>query len=151
MPATPASTVPQAIEAIKTATAAQMTDPSILLTVGDPGMDLPDNVIAIGEVRRTVAPATFIGSGGLFWLEETYDIDVVCSAWSGSANADTLTATAWTLVNYVEAGVRTDPSLGGVVNIAYPAGANTPSAVWTEDPVGLKVEIVLPVHCEALN
>src|ERR1035438_7723069 len=147
----PASTVPAAIEAIKAATAAQMTDPSILLTVGDPGMDLPDNVIAIGEVRRTVEPATFIGNGGLFWLEEKYDIDVVCSAWSGSDNRTTITDMAWTLVNYVETAVRTDPSLGGIVNVAYPVGTHTLSATWTEDPDGMTIEIEMAIHVEALN
>ena len=151
------STVPAAetyiTSAISTAAASDSLYNEILICKGEPGMDLPNDVIAVGypETRRTVEPRFFIGSGGTGWLYETYEVDITISTWQGggASQAATVSQRAWTLAGYVESAVRTDPSLGGAVLISYPMDTNGGDPQWTEDPIGLGATITLTVRCEA--
>ena len=150
----PVSTVPQAIAYLLTAIQTQLSTDSlpIMLTLGDPTLTyLPNDIVKIAGVQRTVNPDTFVGSGGQFWLEEQYHIDIICASWTGSAETLVVTERVWQLNAYVEAAIRTDPSLGGLVNIAYPSGGTSPGPEWTGDPVGPRVEITNPIMVEVLN
>jgi hypothetical protein len=158
----PVSLVPSVVAYLATAIQTQLdTDPlsgQILLALGDPGPDLPPDIVNIGAIRRTTGPETFIGSGGRYWISEHFDVDCGVSTWTGdgpTAGALTvpnaLTLRAWQLLSYVEAAVRLDPSLGELVNVAYPAAATTQGPTWTTNPAGLMVEITFPIHVEVLN
>ena len=153
----PVSTVPAAetyiTSAISTAIAGDSLSTSILVCTGEPGMDLPNDVIAVGypETRRAVDPRFFVGSGGSGWLYETYEVDITISTWQGggSSQSATVSARAWTLASYVETAVRTDPSLGGAVIVSYPMDTVGGDPQWTEEPIGLGATITMTVHCEA--
>lgn len=152
--AAPVSTVPAAIAYLMTAIQTQLSTDSlpILLSLGEPVQAyLPNDVVTIGEVRRVVDPQTFVGSGGNFWLHETYDVDIVCASWTGSAQTLVVMERAWQLNAYVETAIRNDPSLGALVNIAYPSGGTSLGPEWTGDPVGPRVEITNPIHIESLG
>lgn len=156
----PTPSVPAAQAFILAGVQAQVaTDPDatdVLVCIGDPSTDAPNGIISIAsEVRRTVAPDTFVGGGGPHWLEEKYDISCVVSVAQETINVDTdalaVTARAWQLIGYVETAVRSDPSLGGAVDEAYPSSSTGGAAVWSPNNVGRICEITLLVHCEKLN
>ena len=160
----PVSTVPSVYAYLLTAIRAQInTDPKssqILLTIADPGdaPDLPREIIDVGAVRRSVKVETFIGSGGPDWLDESYLIDCIVSVWTGSSDTDGATTIqlqqvqrAWQLLGYVETAIRNDPSLGGLVNIAYPKATSMALPEWTASPIGLVVEISFQIYVECLN
>jgi hypothetical protein len=161
----PVSTVPAAeaylLSAIQTQAALDPSIQAMLIRLGEPGRDLPNDSIVVGtNVRRTVTVRTFIGSGGTDWLNEGYDMNVECRSWLASGDADdtSVIATqsldrAWQLVGYVETAIRTDPSLGGLVNLAYPRSAEQEGPVWVNGPAGagLITLITINVHVEDLN
>jgi hypothetical protein len=153
----PVSTVPSAVNQLQILIAAQANTDSlpILVQIGDLSLDLPNDYITIGQIRRQQVPETFIGGGGQYWLNETYEVDVVASTWTGAGveQALALTQRAWTLVGYIETAVRTDPSLGGVANngMAYPLQSTTEGPVFSEQPVGLMVNVTVPIRVEVLN
>lgn len=143
--------------------ASYASDPNanaILLTLADPGdgPNLPPEIINIGAVRRTLKVETFIGGGGVDWLDESYTIDCIVSAFTGSSDTDGATTIqlqqvqrVWQLLGYIEVAIRDDPSLGGLVNIAYPKSSMQDQPQWTERPDGLLVEISFQIYCECLN
>lgn len=138
--------------------AAENDPEPVLVMIGDVGADLPPSLISIGEVRRTEAPETFIGSGQLHWLNERYDITITASAWSGSGADEgstdqvlALVSRAWQLATYIETVVRSDPSLGELVDQAYPAQTVSLPAEVTADPPGTLVEVAVQIHVEKLN
>lgn len=154
----PVSTVPAAIAYLAAAIKEQCKADSlpIMLTVGEPGMDMPPDVIQIGEVHRNPEPYAMVGSGGQFSLEEKYDVALLTSTWTGDSQDgwDTsvqvgLTERAWQLAAYVENAVRLDPCLGGLVVLAYPSVGVSVGPEVSEDPIGLKCEVALSVHVEA--
>ncbi len=152
----PVSTVPAALSGLQTLIAAQVaTDPNagqIVLCLGEPGMDLPNDVIQIGiYVRRSVRPQTFMGSFQAQALEEDYDIDCVVSSWSGDADPVAIVNRAYQLVAYIETAVRTDPTLGNAVLEAYPSGTTGGNPEWSGDPVVRLVEITVSIHVTTLN
>jgi len=152
----PVSTVPAALAGLQSLVATQVATDSkasqIVLCLGEPGMDLPSDIIQIGtNVRRSVRPQVFMGSFQAQALEEDYDIEVLVSSWSGDADPAAIVNRAYQLVAYVETAVRTDPTLAGVVLEAYPSSTNGGNAEWSGDPVGRLCEITVTVHVTTLN
>lgn len=156
----PVSTVPSAISALLAQTQVQVdTDPSastILLIEGQEGMDDRGDIIIVGtDVRRTVTWQNFIGTADLDALDEVYEIDSLVSCWTGDSDPVPLKVRAWQLVGYIETGVRTDPSLGGLVEVAQPAGTTGGGVVWSEAtgnaPIGRLCEITVTVRVTTLN
>lgn len=150
----PVSSVPAVVAYLETAIQEQTaTDPTpILLAIGDgPTPNLPNDVILIGSIHRTPSTATFIGSGNQFWLDEEYDVDVVVSTWSGNNDGLAATNRAWQLVAYVELAVRLDPSLGGLVNKAYPSLTDTLGPVFSDEALGMEDTVVVTIHVSNLN
>lgn len=154
----PVSTVPAAIAYLTEAIQAQIaTDPlPIEVSVGQEGPDMPPDIIVFGEVRRNPELMDLVGSGGQFFLQESYDLTLIASTWTGSG-ADSwdntqqlaLVQRAWQLVAYVETACRLDPSLGELVSLSYPSTSGSVNPEWTTDPVGMKCEVGLSVHVEA--
>lgn len=162
--AIPVSTAPAArsflLTAIQNVVSAgdNPTDNPALVRLGEVGPYKPNDIIVIGNVRRDVATQNFVGSGGQYWLRETYEIDVEINTWLASGDtdgADSTTALAvdargWQLLGYVETAVRNDPSLGGLVEIARPLTTTATGPIWTLPPsdVGLMLGLTLPIRCE---
>ena len=161
----PVSTVPAVMSYLLTqVSAACAADPAvlagtdeILVKTGEPAKNLPPNVIQFGAVSRRVKWESFVGGGGNDALYETYDInlDIYTALAYGDVSDDSAVALqviqrAWQLLGYVETAVRADPSLGGLVDIAYPLSSNSPNPEWTDAAaVGLRVSINAPIHVEA--
>jgi hypothetical protein len=155
----PVSTVPAVQSALLTAiNAAALSDsaPSdFLVCIGEPSTNAPPAIIEIAkDVRRTVDPPQFVGSGGQGWLEEHYDIDVVVSVAQADTNVDVdalaLSERAWQLVGYVETAIRTDPSFGDIVQLAYPREVTGGEVTWAANDVGAVCELTIAVHVEAI-
>lgn len=122
-------------------------------TGDEPTRDRPADIIKTGHVIMPLEVTTFIGSGGPLWLNEDYELEITVSNWDGdgSMQPPTGVARAWQLMGYVTTAIRTDPSLGGLVDMAYPSHIEGGQAVWTENPVGRQVDLVLTVKVSNLN
>lgn len=155
----PVSTVPAVSEyLLNTLRAALVGDTlydSMLVKLGEPSTNIPDDLFVIGGVDREVGPMAFVHTGGPNFLQESYDITVSIRTWVGSGDSDDFSTTAsalnargWQLVVYLETAIREDPTLGGVVEIAYPKRTTTPGPEWTDKPVGLIVAIDDVIHVE---
>jgi hypothetical protein len=142
------TTIPAAKQAIFDAVRNQITDGAVLVVYSQPGVDHPNDIVAVGNVRRTTKPVTFIGSGGDGWIEETYRVDVVVSVFRSGDDFQGTEWAAWDLIADIEAAVRTDPSLGGVVIAAYPE-ASTLEAGWSADHKGVLAEGDCTIFCTA--
>jgi hypothetical protein len=152
----PVSTVPQVLAYLQTAFQAQFNaDPNpqdIVLWTGDPGMEAPPVIVTITGVTRITPHFAMVGDGEALSLEEKYVVNVkVSCAMSGTAQATispTLTARAWQIQAYVEKAVRLDPSLGGIVLLAWPGKSNGGSPVWSPNGKGMICEITSGIDVE---
>lgn len=158
----PTSSVPSVIEYLLGAIQGQCANDALfddmLIRIGQPGVNFPNDMIWISGTRRSQSIDTFIGSGGTDWLNEKYDVTVTISTWVGTGDADDnsvlstqLTERVWQLIAYVETAVRNDPGLGGLVDFAYPRDVTTEGPVWTEGDPGLKVVADVVVAVSKLN
>ena len=128
----------------------------ILVKLGEEVQNRPPDVIEFGRVSRQVKWETFVGSGGQFALYETYTIDCEISSWlpysdtfDDTAAALQVTQRAWQLVAYAETTIRNDPSLGGLVETAYPSGGDATEPQPDAKGTGLIVAISYPIHVES--
>lgn len=152
----PVSTFPTAIAAIISQTQTQVNTDSlasqIVVTWGEPGMDLPNDIIMIGvDHTRKVNPEVLIGSYQTGSLKEAYTIDCLASSWSGDADPVALGNRAWVLAGYIETAVRTDPSLGTSVLEAHPSGTKGQGPTWTIDPIGRLCQVTVTIEVFTLN
>lgn len=92
----------------------------------EPGTSITPDLISVGRCRKTSKPTALVGSGGPLWMSEEYEIEVLCSSARGGDERvqPVVVGRAWDLASLVERLVRTDPSLGGLVTVAYPATAD---------------------------
>lgn len=131
---------------------AQVNDPEVLVTSYTEGIRNPNDIILVGTVNRTASPVGVVGSGGAGWLHEQYTIDVTVSSYNGGDEAivpwATITARAWALTAAVEAFVRSDPSLGGVL-LAMRPQSSTADGRWDDNDTGRFVDVVTPIYCSA--
>lgn len=120
----PASTVPAVKAFLAAAIATQVADTTVAVSNGEPP---PQNValdtIFVGDVHRDLLPGAVVGSGGAGWLEERYTVFVTTQVYRGDADAVTADTRAYLLAFAVEAAVRNDPSLGGLVQEARPVSS----------------------------
>ena len=160
----PVSTVPAAMNyLVASVQALANTDPlvaagtaEILVKLGEEVQNRPPDVIEFGSVSRRVNWETMVGSGGALALYEQYDIECEVSSWLPYSDAfDETTAAlqvnnrAWVLASYLETTIRTDPSLGGIAEIAYPQSSNATKPEPDSLQSGLIVTISLPIHVES--
>lgn len=147
--AIPVSTVPLAKLAVYNATLAQVNDPSVTVSYDDPSPgQLTDDVIAVGDVERKITPFAMVASGQAGWLDEEYSLSIIVSVYRGGDDARTAFERACVLVDFVVAGVRADPSLGGVVVVAHPEDVSY-DAQWEDDHKGRLVTATVRVRCRA--
>ncbi len=158
----PISTVPYAIQNLMAQVQVQVSqDPyssEVLVYYGEPGMDTPNDMVEVGTtVHRTVAPEAFAGSYQVSGtLKETYTIDCLVSSWSGDPDPMSRLSRAYTLLAYVEAAVRTDPTLGDTVLDAHPSGTSGGQVTWTggdsedEGPIGRLCELTVTIAVTTL-
>lgn len=143
----PASSIPAARGYLFDNLSAQLLGVGNLLVCYDePGPNLPDDIICVGEVQQTYSPEQTVGSGGRFWLREDYTITVTVSVYRGGDDALGVFARARELADLVVAVARADPSFGGAVDRGRP-GALSHQSGWTEDHNGRLCEIAIGIDC----
>ncbi|WP_035799867.1 hypothetical protein [Kitasatospora mediocidica] len=118
----------------------------LLVADGDPGPYQPDDIVSVGEVHQTYAPESGVGSGGPGWLREEYQLHITVDVYRGGDNPAGTFARARALADLVVAVVRSDPSLGGAVDRARPAGAAHTTG-WDDEHRGRHVSIDLTIDC----
>ena len=149
----PVSTVPAAIAALTALITTQTaSDPTILVCLGEVGMDVPNDIIQVAtDVRRTVIPEAFLGGYQAGSLQESYVITCLVSSWSGDPDPVAITNRAYTLAGFVETAVRADPSLGSTIIEAHPSGTTGGNATWSESPVGRLCELSVTIDVITIN
>ncbi|WP_329564664.1 hypothetical protein [Kitasatospora sp. NBC_01266] len=151
----PASSIIPALTWLLTGLQANIpADPAadgLLICLGEPGPYQPQDIVYIGDIHQTYAPAATVGSGGPQWLREDYPITVTVDCYRGGDDQLTVLTRARTIADLVVATVRSDPSLGGAVDRARPAAA-AHTFGWAQadeehTAAGRRAEIVLTIDC----
>lgn len=146
----PSSSVPGAIGAILSAitTAAAGDRSTMTICLGVPGTNVDDDIIWIdGEVARSLPVESMIGSFGAQALREVYDLTINVSSFADSDDLTVMTR-AYQLAAYVESAVRSNPTLGGLVELCVPTGSTGGQPQPVQEPAGVQCELVIKVHIE---
>jgi len=147
------TTVPAAKAYLFTLLSAQLAGDgrtSLKVFYDDPGTDILDDIIVVGKMANRVSkPYTMRGSmtgRGSMW--ETYDLEVVVSCYRGGDQPQHVYERAWLLATQIESAVRADPSLGGLVTLAFPAHSSDDPKEESEQ-MGRLVDITLGITIES--
>lgn len=118
------------------------SDPATVLVSYDlPGAWQPFDIVVVGDIQVTNSIESFVGSGGAHWLHEAYEVNITISVYRGDGfDAPAVWKQAKALSDYVDVTVRSDPSLGGAVQLAYPSTTRYLSE-WAEDHSGRLVTV----------
>lgn len=158
MPTYPVSTVPAVKAYLFTQfTAAALTVPApfgdtaqLVVMYGPPAQYQPDDIVAFGTVRRTITEHGLVGSGGAGALSEDYHVEVIIDVFRGSDLAQQVEERAYLiLAAVIETPVRVDPTLGGLVQVAWPAASDA-NSTWDPDNLGRHTEIRAEIHCSVV-
>ncbi|EST24386.1 hypothetical protein [Streptomyces roseochromogenus] len=117
---------------------------SLLVCMDGPSTDIPEDIVSVGDVHQNYNPEANVGSGGSHWLYEDYTVTVDIQV---TRNTDDSTVTfnrARTLADLVVALVRSDPSLGQVVDRARPSVV-THETDWVD--TGRRTAITIGIAC----
>lgn len=148
----PSSTAPAVRQWLYDQCAAQLApDPvntraSLLVCFDAPGPNEPDDIVAIGRVRRQLKGASMVGGGGAGWLDEHYTVEVVIDVFRGSDSGQVAYARAMGLANAVISIVRTDLTLGGNVIKSQPKGDDA-EVEWDSDHGGKRACVTVEIEC----
>lgn len=147
----PAPSLDAALTELVTLITSQVNDPDVLVCEGPPGEYQPNDVIAVGlEAAETFTPHALVGGGGQGFLHEDYRIRVTVEVYRGGDDFKATRQRCTALVNDVHTAVRTDPSLGGTVYLAYPL-SNQYASEWEESHKGPIVRCDIDIHCQSIN
>lgn len=154
MSSVPVSTAPAVVAFLTAGLTTNLTqyDPQTALSVAyieqTGGYNAFDQV-TIGDVgNRTVRRTQMVGTGGAGWLYEEYTLDIEVMSWQGGQNLQLVVERAWRLLGQVEAFIRSDPSLGNLVIVAYPSSSKS-TAGYMDDKKGVSCVIDVTVDVEA--
>lgn len=112
-------------------------DPQVGVWYTDAGANFPDDNIMVGKISQTMKPMRMVGGGGALWMNESYAVEVDISAHRGGDNAQKAEERVFALAGLVGNAVRSDPSLGGLVLVSWPASLDVESE-WIDDPGGFQ-------------
>lgn len=148
----PTSTAPAVRQWLYDQCAAQLpldpvdTRASLLVCFDAPGPNEPEDIVAIGKVRRQLNVAAMIGSGGAGFLDEHYTVEIVIDVFRGSDSGQVAYSRAMDLANAVIAIVRTDLTLGGHVIRSVPKGDDA-EVEWDDEHAGKRACITVEIEC----
>lgn len=144
----PVSTVPAVKAALKVAleARAELANVPVFYSIVT---DLnEDDLIVVGGTRGRFEVARMVGSGAQWWLDETYDQQVEVWVYRGGDDEQATEERAHTLAAVVVDTLRLDPSIGGRVNQATPAGFEvTPD--WEHEGIGTHCKYLLHITVDA--
>lgn len=145
----PVSTVDSVKDYLVTQITAQVNDSTVLVVYDPPGPYQPDDIICIGpDLTVDTQIHAFVGSGGAHWLRESYTLTVIISVYRGADNASVVWKRAKALADAVDTVVRTDPTLGGVAQVAWPSRTQYASD-WAENHAGRMTTVTKEISVEA--
>lgn len=136
----PVSTVDTVKDFLVANIATQIADPTVLVSYDMPGDYQPDDIVVVGDIDVDTQVHAFVGSGGAHWLAEQYKVAVTISVYRGGDNASLTWKRAKTLSDAIDTLIRTDPSLGGVVQLCWPSRTSFKSE-WEQDHKGRIVTV----------
>lgn len=136
----PTSTVDTVKDYLVTNIATQINDSTVLVSYDAPGPNLPDDIVVVGDIDVDDVQAHFVGSGGAHWLNESYKVQITISVYRGGDNASLTWKRAKALSDAIDTLVRTDPTLGGVVQVAWPSRTSFKSE-WEDNHNGRLVTV----------
>lgn len=117
-----------------------------------PDASIPtENIVVVHRIlNRTTTHYRMMGTGGAGSFLESYSIEIAIDCYAGGDSGETraLETSAWSYASIVEAVVRSDPSLGGLVIQAWPS-QSTDDPEWDQEHKGRLVHIALSVAIEA--
>lgn len=122
------------------------THASLLVCFDQPGPNDPEDIVAIGGVRRQLKVAAMIGGGGAGWLDEHYTVSVVIDVFRGGDSGQVAYLRAMDLANAVISIVRTDLTLGGHVIKAVPTGDDA-EVEWDSEHGGKHACVTVEIEC----
>jgi hypothetical protein len=148
----PISTVPAVRSYLISAITAQvnaagLSEPGCEVYDSAPDHETTNDVIAVCGARRQTRPLALVGSGGQFWLDESYQVEVMIDCFQAGADGamEAVNARAYQLLALVETAVRQDPSLAGNVLEARPQESeSTPS--WDDAHMGARCVIATQIQ-----
>lgn len=143
----PVSTIPAVKDYLLAQLQLALPGPDLGVYYGAPDPGYPDDFIVIGDTEQTLTPVQMVGSGGAGWLFESYHQDIEVSVFRGGDTPKVVFERAAQIVAQIETVVRGDPSLGGNVTVAYPAGTHYQSD-WEADHKGWVTEAHMRVFVE---
>jgi hypothetical protein len=122
------------------------TRASLLVCFDQPGPNEPDDIVAIGRVRRQLEVAGMIGGGGAGWLDENYTVEIVIDVFRAADIGQVAYQRAMDLANGVIAIVRSDLTLGGHVIKSKPV-SDTEEVEWDTDHGGKRATVTVEIEC----
>jgi hypothetical protein len=133
------------------ATAGLAPDPvntraSLLVCFDQPGPNEPDDIVAIGRVRRQLSVGSMIGGGGAGWLDESYTVEVTIDVFRAADSGQVAYQRAMDLANAVIAIVRSDLTLGGHVIKSQPKSDDA-EVEWDSEHGGKRATVNLEIEC----
>jgi hypothetical protein len=144
----PASSIPAAQTYLLTGLTALLTpDPEadgLLVCQGEPGTYQPEDIVYIGSTHQTYSPEATVGTGGPLWLREDYQQSICVSVIRGGEDTALVMNRASALTNLIVNYVRSDPSLGGLVDRARPASV-TYTPEWDKEHMGPRVDVEITI------
>jgi len=144
----PVSTVDTVKDFLVAGILAAVSDPTVLVSYDMPGPYQPDDIVVVGDITVTTEPHAFVGNGQAHWLSEEYTVEVIISVYRGGDTASVAWKRAKVLSDLVDTLIRTDPTLGAVVQLAYPSKTEFVSDV-TENHSGRMVTVTKEITCNA--
>ncbi|MEW2302573.1 hypothetical protein AB0958_21815 [Streptomyces sp. NPDC006655] len=122
------------------------TRASLLVVFDAPGPNEPDDIVAIGRVRRQLQAGAMVGGGGPGFLDEHYTVEIVVDVFRGSDSGQVAYTRAMDLANSVIAIVRTDLTLGGNVIKSQPKGDDA-EVEWDSEHGGKRACVTVEIEC----
>ncbi|MFF1597690.1 hypothetical protein ACFVYV_09360 [Streptomyces mirabilis] len=122
------------------------TRASLLVVFDQPGPNEPDDIVAIGKVRRQLNVGAMVGGGGAGFLDEHYTVEIIIDVFRGSDSGQVAYSRATDLANAVIAIVRSDLTLGGHVIKSQPKGDDT-EVEWDTEHGGKRACVTVEIEC----
>lgn len=109
-----------------------------------------NDTVCLGDFRGQYDPLAMVGSGGQFWLEETFELDLHVFSFFGLDDPKGVEQRALALAAVGCDVVRTDPEMGGLVTESRPT-TYVAEDVFDDEQLGRHMHIVQTIRISATS
>jgi hypothetical protein len=113
----------------------------------EPGPNKPNDIVAVGTVRRLVQPLGVVGDQGAGRYLESYTVDVDISIFRTDARA--AFERMCDIVDIVIAAQRSDPTFGGALYDSSPGEQELGASTWDDEHKGVIADTTVRIVCSA--